>query len=270
MNQHGLAGPDVCPVVQGQPREVEREVDGGGGRVGQVGLRGHLEGHRARTDGQLRVATERIAGHRHHPSSDPLLGPEPGPLHRAQYLHAGGVGQGRADGPVATAHAVDVVEVEGRGRDPDQQLVRARHGGRNLLEPQDLLRLAELVHPPCPHVARLLHSWRFGCAGTEHDHPRRGARRAEGASLPSTRSIVTGAPGLRRTWPQVVTLTSSLLGEGDMRDRTADRVGAGAGLLFVVLSLLGAFSYPSNRRRAVQRRPRWRGSTTTGSRCRSA
>ena len=161
MNQHGLAGPDVRPVVQGQPRQVEREVDGGCGRVGQLGLRGHLEGHRARADGQLRVATERTAGHRHHPSSEPLLGADPGPLHRAQHLHAGGVGQGRADGPVAAPHAVDVVEVEGRGRDPDQQLVRARHGRRNLLEPQDLLRLAELVHAPCPHVARLLHRLAF-------------------------------------------------------------------------------------------------------------
>jgi hypothetical protein len=49
---------------------------------------------------------------------------------------------------------------------------------------------------------------------------------------------------MRGTWPQVVTLTSSLLGEGDMKDRTTDRVGAGAGLLFVVLSRLGAFIYP--------------------------
>jgi hypothetical protein len=51
----------------------------------------------------------------------------------------------------ATSHAVDVVEVERRGGDADQQLAGARNRFRHLVELQGLLRLAELVYAPRPH-----------------------------------------------------------------------------------------------------------------------
>ena len=114
---------------------MEREVDRCRRRVGQLGLRWHFEGHGARADGELRVAAEGTARYGDHPLADPVLGAGSGALDRAEHLHAGGVGEGWAHRAVATAHAVDVVEVERRGRDSHEQFAGAGRGRRHLVEP---------------------------------------------------------------------------------------------------------------------------------------